>query len=876
MEEPDVMEIDHMECDVCGERTFQEREGYYYCIECGTKKEQLRAVEISAEDTFNDTSKHVSQRTIKKPKVKAEENDITSWEFFNYVLRGFLDELLNMGAKPELKLMTLQVWAAYMARMEVAFNKNNEMGLPKLNVRALARDAHIIYNYKKIKRKRERQDKQLQAPEIGDERANWREWRKTKRKLDESGYKGKKGAQSESTLQTNQSLQLQWSVNARKCMKKQMPLKHLDKHSLDSSGSMLCHGLRPKASLLCNFDRNIYCLNIIKLYTVLAIALNQIEDDIQLTDLIRFVNEEHLTSRYMLSYLPENVAIHGKTLVKQMELNHQRDKCGYKFLRAQISHMSRFIDMNGFQKPDLEALTKRYVLELDLPPVIASYVSSLMDVLPPAFEPNFGIHVYPRYEARVMAYIIYVMKLLFGLDDVKERAISESAMLINKELLKPTDEHTEQVQPLFVYTEWMQFVELRKVLVSHYSESFAQRFRVTTGNGRKVNDFLNKERKQKEHEYNHIEMQITPAMQRIHENISLIFETLLKDKFGESSSESFMKDHIEFQPSLTPAHSYFKRILLHASQAEEGEMSVQIPDFMKIDHTERQLEPFKYQTAELAQHLAVRGKTLRVEELAVQKEYEEIGIFQMLARPTIRHREWRANCEITTQNWLDELRRREKRPKFEFRRPVATYGRQYQNKMMERAVRRQALERDNPFWKLRDTPNYILTIDNEDVSLNSLASIQTFDEDNMDPLRVPLKMPRRQVRPMSQETTASAQPKSEEPIREEEDITGEQELLLKISNFDCWLLHGYITRMKDSSKQKLRSIFPCSFRWLLETCAATLGVEWDVVYEQLLVLEVVFHHGIEDWSCHSNHLRLKYNILNKDINLLTKSFRDMW
>lgn len=139
MDETEIMEIDNMECDVCGERTFQEREGYYYCIECGTKKEHLRAVEISAEDTFNDTSKHASQRTIKKPKVEEEDNDITSWEFYNYVLRGFLEELLNMGAKPELKLMTLQVWAAYMGRMEVAFSKSNELGLPKLNVRALAR-----------------------------------------------------------------------------------------------------------------------------------------------------------------------------------------------------------------------------------------------------------------------------------------------------------------------------------------------------------------------------------------------------------------------------------------------------------------------------------------------------------------------------------------------------------------------------------------------------------------------------------------------------------------------------------------------------------------------------------------------------------------
>ncbi|KAM8702953.1 hypothetical protein ACLKA7_005318 [Drosophila subpalustris] len=139
MNESEAMEVDAMQCDFCNMRGFQEREGYYYCIECGTKKEQLRAVEISAEDTFNDTAKHTTQRTIKqKTKLKTEDNDITSWEFYNYVLRGFLQELIHMGAKPELKLMTLQVWAAYLGRMEVAFC-NNELGLPKLNVRVLER-----------------------------------------------------------------------------------------------------------------------------------------------------------------------------------------------------------------------------------------------------------------------------------------------------------------------------------------------------------------------------------------------------------------------------------------------------------------------------------------------------------------------------------------------------------------------------------------------------------------------------------------------------------------------------------------------------------------------------------------------------------------
>lgn len=877
MNETELMEVDQMECDVCGERRFQEREGFYYCNECGTKKEHVRAVEISAEDTFNDTTKHTTQRTIKKPKIKAEENDITSWEFYNYVLKGFLQELIHMGAKPELKLMTLQVWAAYMGRMEVAFCKNNEVGLPKLNVRALQSDARIIYNHKKNKRKRDRQIKK--APQqLEDERSNWREWRKTKRKLDRSDFTERKGAVSESTLHSNQSIKLQWSANARRSLKQQMSLKHLDKHSLDSSGSMHCHRLHPKASTLNHFDRNIYCLNITKLYVVLAIALNLVEDDIKLTDLLRFVDEEHLTSRHMLRYLPDNVAMQGKAaLLKQMEFGHQMDKCRYKFMRMNIAQMSRFIDLNGFQNPDLRALAERYVLELNLPSELASYVCCLMDALPPAFEPTRGQHVYPRYEARAMAYIIYCLKLLFGLDDVKERAISDSAMSINEHLLEIADVHQMPMAPLFVYTEWMQFVEMRTVLVGHYSESFARRFGVSTQNGRKVNDFLSKERKQREQEYNCNDVLLTPAMQRMRENFSLIFETLLRKEFGDSSKDTAAKDLIEFQPSLTPAHSYFKRILLHAAQAQQGEMSVNIPDCMHVDHTDRQLAPFKNHTTELSQYLSVGKQQLRVEELACQTDYQQVGIFQGLSRLNSANslKEFRANCDVTTQSWVEELRRREKRPDFVFRQPVALYGKIYQNTIKNRAGRRQALEKDNPFWKIIAGPTYALKLNDEEVLLNNLTAMQTFDERSMDPMRVPLNIPRRPSGLLSEtEATQSVQPKLENSSAQHVEKTSE--LLLKVSNFDCWLLHGYTKKMRESDKQKLRSLFPCSFRWLLDTCAATIGVDWDVLYEQLLVLEVMFHHGIEDWKNHSNHLRLKYNILNKDINMLTKTFRDMW
>jgi len=201
----ETMQLQDMQCDVCGEKTFQEREGFYYCVECGTQKDQIRAVDLTAEDNFNDTTKYAS-RTIRRPKEvpKNVDNDPTSWEFYNYVLRGFLQELLNMGAKPELKLMTLQVWAAYMGRMEVAFCRGNESGKPKLNVRALlrwvndsrdhlpginsatlsltdsfsCRDARLIYKYKPPKVKKGK--KQNQSGDPNDERAKFRLWNRTK------------------------------------------------------------------------------------------------------------------------------------------------------------------------------------------------------------------------------------------------------------------------------------------------------------------------------------------------------------------------------------------------------------------------------------------------------------------------------------------------------------------------------------------------------------------------------------------------------------------------------------------------------------------------------------------------------------------------
>lgn len=59
--------------------------------------------------------------------------EMTTWEAYNYILYGFVNELLNLGSKDELMLTTLQLWAAYLRKNEVAFYGKKETNLPKFN-----------------------------------------------------------------------------------------------------------------------------------------------------------------------------------------------------------------------------------------------------------------------------------------------------------------------------------------------------------------------------------------------------------------------------------------------------------------------------------------------------------------------------------------------------------------------------------------------------------------------------------------------------------------------------------------------------------------------------------------------------------------------
>lgn len=58
---------------------------------------------------------------------------LLSWECFNLILLGLTKEMIELGAKPSLKVTVLQLWVRYLKCTEAAFTSKKYKKLPKLN-----------------------------------------------------------------------------------------------------------------------------------------------------------------------------------------------------------------------------------------------------------------------------------------------------------------------------------------------------------------------------------------------------------------------------------------------------------------------------------------------------------------------------------------------------------------------------------------------------------------------------------------------------------------------------------------------------------------------------------------------------------------------
>lgn len=259
---------------------------------------------------------------------------------------------------------------------------------------------------------------------------------------------------SADTKGSSVSLKLQLTRNARRVLKRNMTKTHLEKHASDYEDDLDCHQERV---LLKSSDKT-ETLSKSVLFAIIYVALNLTEDDIQLGDLIRFLREGHISYYNIQHFLPENIRLDEPLDFENLKRLSIFD---HDAMRVFTVKLCRDMAIPQLIRPNILRLIDRYIDELCLPEELKVILERFVKFRPPVMElkADTKILMIPNYEGRAMAYIIFVLKLLFGMDDEREVKISESARQINRLIPSESSLH------LFVVGDWLQMLKVRRTIL---------------------------------------------------------------------------------------------------------------------------------------------------------------------------------------------------------------------------------------------------------------------------------------------------------------------------------------------------------------------------------------------------------------------------
>ncbi|XP_037921048.1 TATA box-binding protein-associated factor RNA polymerase I subunit B [Hermetia illucens] len=831
-------------CEICGETQFTAKEGFFYCNECGAQSQNIRDLEV---DQAGIEESQVFFKSLKVTQVKAEKPQLTTWECFNYFLRGLVDELLNFGAKEEFKLTVLQLWTAYLRKCEVAFFSKKEGELPRLGPKYSERDATAIYNHKKIRQKRVRDS------EAGSEKAKFTKRKRKHAKaeyeaLSESMSAPSTSQNSSSSAASNRAIRLQFSRAARNFYKRFMPAKHLNKHEADSTYELRCHTLHsykfpPGRIGLERLSRKI-------IFSLIYLALNLIGDDIQLYDLLRFSREGHLSTVKFSHFFPEDIA------QDCMEVMTNPQYYGWTFFRSAIirnttANLLRFIHVPELRLPNITKMAKRFITDLSLPAELISFIERLYNLHPPKMVYKFGDAMTPCFEGRAMAYIIFTLKLLFVLDGEADLMISNSAKAVNIEL-KRLNEDDKQ---LFVWEDWVQYIEMRKLILTqcHYHTSVH------------LNENIN---------YDQYIEHLREAYETPYEDLvkykrtNLITMEKIFDDLHTKLKKKNPKDQIpslKCAASLTPYSSYLNYILGDSTLANK----LFIPDFMRDDPATKDIKPFVYAKG-LKTLLRSNKIKLIVKKIGISVPTKTIGIFSSYpfhekARiaKTVRLRT--VEFDIGENEWVNNAKAASQPP------DIFT------------KTEREFKEPKRPRVSKKSTMDLRKMVINKEICRvpadgMSVHSFDVYSEQNMEPL--PEDMVHKQPRQFETESILTNLSDEETEIDKEERTQDKPETIrtveLKVSNFDCWNFTGINKYFHVDEIERIEKKLPKIFYWLLKTCAEMIEVDIIDLYQELLAIENQFLYALEPLDDFRNVLAYKEVAGDREIKKVIDFYKNLW
>lgn len=636
----------------------------------------------------------------------------------------------------------------------------------------------------------------------------------------------------QSTDNSDTTIQIKYSRRTRKKMRKKLSREHMIEHQNDIEQTLKCHKIKDKEVMGRTF-----------VFAILWLALNQIGDSVQISDLIRYAKESHIKLNNISIFLPSNIDC-------KQAVNHFRkssnDNLTHAFLRTKALTIARIIGIRNVIQPDLAMLCERYCKDLSLPFAIVDMIKRLLAFHPPEMkmtETSTLLRTVPNFEGRAMAYIIFVLKLIFGLDDKRENEIATSAQLINNKLI----ENDSKRKPLFVWTEWVEYIDMRNIILSQCHYPTAMQIDPNTSmHTRMYIEFLkrNNDDSTFHEQYRKVEM----------ENIRLIFDQIVQ--LHEQHDKQTMKPSCQFQPTLTPFSSYLKQIIADRSIKSK----IYVPEFMNADHENCDIIPY------------LKPSTLKnvLNSIDYRMEIRKIGFNENFQFSFIHHENIKKSSNVKFQfdvikaEWINLIEERDEMNRNEQERNRAKADEEIRQEVIKHlanlrikqttcdAIRKANRSNKNNNKKQHDSDHEIA--DNH--SIPDVPSYQYFDVEEKDIIDdILLDEPRRNLD--KQPNMVDYQTSDDESIDGDHDLNAENghSIEFVISNFDYWIAMQNIYFITNASFDDSVNTLPRNFQWLLKQCALQMHMHIKDLYIELLAIENQYRYVLKPIFKMDNYIK---------------------
>ncbi|KAK6637488.1 hypothetical protein RUM44_007905 [Polyplax serrata] len=578
-------------CETCGGDDFETYAGFMYCATCNTQSQvrlefngflmRSSPSEVHEQEYEYQEADTVRRHKTKKSQSKKKENEHddgvwTSWEAFNHILFGMTREMERaFSLPPEFQALVLKLWASYLNACRVAFISRHHEAMPQLQFNFKHRDARVMYDLDMDAISSKRSQRSKSVCSASSKTSNTSVSSDSRRSLAKKRSKIISSEYAEHLSQSMASVSSLQDETLESLGRSDLSDMSTDNEGASSSDETLMRCFKNmfskknfkayKTSIKSREHRirandlakkNIRFMAKNKLLSIIHLALLMMGSEIQLSDLLRLIREAHLSYAKVTQFLPK-------------DYKFSKNDCTYIDVISDVlmpTHLSQrkisrqlanLLGIELIQTPDMKSLVKRYCVELNLPEEIVKLSQAVCrkvapDILRPQLKKQF-----PCCEAQAMASIIFVMKLLFGLNDKTEYFLSDLATYSNK-----INEKRTESSVLFVFEDWQKFIECRKaVLIEFHYPTHEQLNNDALISSKKFLHMLYEESKDE-----HRRERFLPYPKYYTDEN---FTEALKDIL-DHLTEPMEIQSIEFRPSLTPQSSYIKSIISNIRETDEN------------------------------------------------------------------------------------------------------------------------------------------------------------------------------------------------------------------------------------------------------------------------------------------------------------------